>query len=33
MTLDYASIISDESSRIVDAYELDRRAAVPWSDR
>jgi uncharacterized protein (TIGR03083 family) len=33
VTLDYLSIISDESSRIVDAYELDRRAAVPWSDR
>jgi len=33
MTLGYASIISDESSRIVRAYELDRRAAVPWSDR
>ena len=33
MTLDYVSIISDESSRIVSAYELDRRAAVPWSDR
>jgi uncharacterized protein (TIGR03083 family) len=33
MTLDYASIISDESSRIVRAYELDRQAAIPWSDR
>ena len=33
MTLDYVSIISDESSRIVGAYELDSRAAVPWSDR
>jgi hypothetical protein len=33
VTLDYVSIISDESSRIVGAYELDRRAAVPWSDR
>ena len=33
MTLDYVSIISDETSRIVGAYELDRRAAVPWSDR
>jgi uncharacterized protein (TIGR03083 family) len=33
MTLDYVSIISDESSRIVRAYELDRRASVPWSDR
>jgi uncharacterized protein (TIGR03083 family) len=33
VTLDYASIISDESSRIVHAYELDRRAAIPWSDR
>jgi uncharacterized protein (TIGR03083 family) len=33
VTLDYLSIISDESSHIVSAYELDRRAAVPWSDR
>jgi uncharacterized protein (TIGR03083 family) len=33
VTLDYLSIISDESSRIVNAYELDRKAAVPWSDR
>ena len=33
MTLDYLSIISDETSRIVDAYERDRYAAVPWSDR
>jgi uncharacterized protein (TIGR03083 family) len=33
MTLDYVFIISDESARIVSAYELDRRAAVPWSDR
>jgi uncharacterized protein (TIGR03083 family) len=33
MTLDYLSIISDESSGILSAYELDRRAAVPWSDR
>jgi uncharacterized protein (TIGR03083 family) len=33
VTLDYVSIISDESSRIVRAYELDPRAAVPWSDR
>lgn len=33
MTLDYLSIISDESSRIMDAYDLDRRAAIPWSDR
>jgi uncharacterized protein (TIGR03083 family) len=33
VTLDYVSIISDESSRIVSAYELDRRAAVLWSDR
>jgi uncharacterized protein (TIGR03083 family) len=33
VTFDYGSIISDESSRIVSAYELDRRAAVPWSDR
>ncbi len=33
MTLDYLSIISDETSRIVVAYERDRYAAVPWSDR
>ena len=33
MILDYVSIISDESDRIVSAYELDRQAAVPWSDR
>jgi uncharacterized protein (TIGR03083 family) len=31
--LDYLSIVSDEASRIVDAYERDPRAAVPWSDR
>jgi uncharacterized protein (TIGR03083 family) len=33
VTLDYAAIISDESSRILRAYEHDRQAAVPWSDR
>jgi len=33
MTLDYLVVLSDESSRIVDAYERDRHAAVPWSDR
>lgn len=33
MTLDCLSIISDETSRIVNAYERDRYAAVPWSDR
>jgi uncharacterized protein (TIGR03083 family) len=33
VTLDYLSIISDETSRIVNAYERDRFAAVPWSDR
>jgi uncharacterized protein (TIGR03083 family) len=33
VTLDHLDIISDESSRIVEAYESDRRAAVPWSDR
>ena len=33
MTLDYLSIISDESTGILSAYELDSRAAVPWSDR
>jgi uncharacterized protein (TIGR03083 family) len=33
MTVDYLSIISDEAARIVSAYESDRSAAVPWSDR
>jgi uncharacterized protein (TIGR03083 family) len=33
MTLDYAAVISDEAARIVDAYERDRSATVPWSDR
>jgi uncharacterized protein (TIGR03083 family) len=33
VTLDYLSIISDETSRILQAYERDRYAAVPWSDR
>ena len=33
MPVDYLSIISDETSRIVDAYERDPFAAVPWSDR
>lgn len=33
MTLDYLSIISDETSRIVNGYQRDRSAAVPWSDR
>jgi uncharacterized protein (TIGR03083 family) len=33
VTLDYISIISDETSRLVDAYEGDRYAAVTWSDR
>ena len=33
MPLDYTQIISDEASRIVDAYEHDRSARVPWSDR
>ena len=33
MTLDYLSIITDETSRIVSDYERDRYAAVPWSDR
>ena len=33
MTLDYLSIISEETSRIVNAYEHDRDAAIPWSDR
>jgi uncharacterized protein (TIGR03083 family) len=33
VTLDYLGIISDETSRIVDAYERDRSAPIPWSDR
>jgi uncharacterized protein (TIGR03083 family) len=33
VTLDYLSIISDETSRIVNGYQRDRSAAVPWSDR
>ena len=33
MTLDYLVIISDETSRIVNAYQSDRHAAVPWSGR
>jgi uncharacterized protein (TIGR03083 family) len=33
VSLDYVSIISGETSRIVDAYERDPAAAVPWSDR
>jgi uncharacterized protein (TIGR03083 family) len=33
VTLDYPSIISDETSRIVEGYERNRSAAVPWSDR
>jgi len=33
MTLDYVSIISDEASRIVDAYERDPNAPIPWSSR
>jgi uncharacterized protein (TIGR03083 family) len=31
--LDYLSIISEETSHIVEAFERDRSAAVPWSDR
>jgi uncharacterized protein (TIGR03083 family) len=33
MTPDYPSIISDESARLVNAYERARSAAIPWSDR
>jgi uncharacterized protein (TIGR03083 family) len=33
MRPDYPSIISGETSRIVNAYERDPHAAVPWSDR
>jgi uncharacterized protein (TIGR03083 family) len=33
VSLDYAAIISEQSARIVTAYERDPRAAVPWSER
>jgi uncharacterized protein (TIGR03083 family) len=33
VTLDYLSIISDETSRIANGYQRDRSAVVPWSDR
>jgi uncharacterized protein (TIGR03083 family) len=33
MSVDYVSIISDEAARMVEAYERDPSAAVPWSDR
>ncbi len=33
MTPDYLAVVSDEGARIVEAYERDRSAAVPWSDR
>ena len=33
MALDYVSIISDQASRLVDAYESDPEAPIPWSDR
>jgi uncharacterized protein (TIGR03083 family) len=33
VSLDYLRIISDNSCRIVDAYERDPQARVPWSDR
>jgi uncharacterized protein (TIGR03083 family) len=33
VTIDYVSIIADEAAGIVTAYEGDRHAAVPWSDR
>jgi uncharacterized protein (TIGR03083 family) len=33
VTLDYRSVISAQTSYIVDAYEHDPTARVPWSDR
>jgi uncharacterized protein (TIGR03083 family) len=33
VALDYVSIISDQASRLVDAYESDPEAPIPWSDR
>ena len=33
VTLDYLGIISDQGSRIIDAYGVDRSAAIPWLDR
>ncbi len=33
MTIDYATLIADETARVVGAYVCDRHAAVPWSDR
>jgi uncharacterized protein (TIGR03083 family) len=33
VTLDYLSIVYDEGSKIVAAYDRDPKAAVPWSDR
>lgn len=33
MTPDYLAVVSDESSRIVNTYEHNRSATVPWSDR
>jgi uncharacterized protein (TIGR03083 family) len=33
VTLDYASIISDEGARIIDGYDRGRAAPIPWSDR
>jgi uncharacterized protein (TIGR03083 family) len=33
VTLDYLTIIADEAEGIASAYEDDRHAAVPWSDR
>jgi uncharacterized protein (TIGR03083 family) len=33
VALDYPAIISEESARIVDAYEHDPTTPIPWSDR
>jgi uncharacterized protein (TIGR03083 family) len=33
MTIDYLDVIATHAERIVDAYETDADAAIPWSDR
>jgi uncharacterized protein (TIGR03083 family) len=33
VTVNYVSVIADATSRVIDGYERDRAAPVPWSDR
>ena len=33
MTIDYVSVIADEAAGLISAYQDDRQAHVPWSDR